>query len=282
MNSWKLAVDSFLARSYINDRVHADFQVRWKIHNDVTNAGLERGVTELAIHRHELCSNAACAGFCAHTVCYSKAMNTAAAGLRFDWPTATTSEANAAATGFHVHGSGYAADLDISTTSGPTQISANVLHRDISATGLNHCIPLRVLQINVAATGRCLQHTSHGLDIHLATTGSDYQIGTDVADVDGAAASAGVHTPVNVVEIYGATAGLSVYTAVQVRKLQAAAIGLSFYQLHRPRSIDVEFDHAASPVSRTFSAEIGDVALPIGEDAEVLEVATSAVFRVPG
>src|SRR5215813_4550408 len=96
MNSWKLAVDSFLARSYINDRVHADFQVRRKIHNDVTNTSLERGVTELSIHRHELGSNAACASLCADAMCHSEAMNTAAAGLRFDWPTATTREANAA------------------------------------------------------------------------------------------------------------------------------------------------------------------------------------------
>src|SRR5437588_12090617 len=109
----KFAADGISAGGNIDNGVHADFQIRRKIHRDVTNTGLESGVAELAVHGHELGSNTACAGLGTDTMCHPKTMNASAAGLSLDRTTAAAGKPNAPAAGLYIHGPGYAADLDI-------------------------------------------------------------------------------------------------------------------------------------------------------------------------
>src|SRR5947209_3135478 len=113
-NAGQVTVDCVLSVGDVDARMNADLQVRRKIHDDVTNSGIERGVAELPVHGHKLSGNSSSAGLRAHTVADLEAMDAAAAGLCLDGA-AATGEANAPAAGLNIHSAPDAANLDIAT-----------------------------------------------------------------------------------------------------------------------------------------------------------------------
>src|SRR5207248_8538257 len=100
-DSRKLAADRVFTGGDVDRGMYADLQVRRKIDDDVTNPGVESGVAEFAVHRHELGRNSTCSGFGTDTVRHTEAMNAAAAGLRSNRAAASAGKTNATSPGFY-------------------------------------------------------------------------------------------------------------------------------------------------------------------------------------
>ena len=138
------------------------------------------------------------------------------------------------------------------------------------------------LKINIATAGRSVQLAPYRGDMYLAATGANSQIGIHAADVDGATSGTGIHISIDIVEANRAAAGLGIHPAVEVGKLQAAAVRLGLDHFHGAGRIDVELNHAASPVSRAFAAKVGGLTLAIGNHSQVFKISAGALFRITG
>src|SRR5438270_13873952 len=266
-NAGQFAMNCIFAVGDVDAGMNADLQVRRKIHDDVTNSGVERGVAELAIHGHEFGGNSAGSGLGAHAVADFEAMNAAAAGLRLDGAT-PSGEANAAAASLDIHGSRDAANFNIASAGRSTQIAADALYRNIPAAGLDDGVALHVLDVHGFAAGRSTQLAAHRANIHASAAGTNSQIGIYGADVDCAAARAHRTVSVDVVEVYGAAARFGIDAAIQMRELQVATIGLGLHHVNIARSGNDEFNRTAMPIAGAFAAEVRGVALAAGDYAQ--------------
>src|SRR5579884_2524612 len=278
-DSGQIAADGIASGGHVDAGMNADLQVRRKIHDDVTNAGIEHRVAEFAVHGHELSGNAAGAGLGTHAASDLEAMDAAAAGLRTDCAFAAAGETNAASTGFDIHGASYVANINVPSTRRSAQIATDVLHVDVPAAGFNHGVALDVVHTNRFAAGRGVQLAADGADIHAAASGTDSQIGIHGTHIDCAATGACGHVAVNVVEIDGASAGFGLHASIQVRKAQIAAIGFGLNEFDIPRRDDVELHRASMPIVATLTAEIGRISRAAGDHPQVLEHAPRVLFR---